>query len=162
MSSLIYNAELMQHYHQPSGWVDELTLGQRHNIENSHCGDELKIGTLIESNHLLDIEFCGECCAVCRASSSILYQNLFNQPINDALSKIMAVEKWLLDEGERPNFMGPLAILEKNYIRRQCAQLPWEGIRNSIINQMKLAPVENKTGEVTECRNYTELCVLAH
>lgn len=141
MSSELYNAELMEHHRSPLGWPAVCQLERKQTIKNIHCGDELHIGIEVRDNKISQIEFSGDCCAVCRASSSILYANLQDCQLNEAIMLISDSKKWFAGAGKMPIHLSPLRMLENNVIRRQCAELSWQGVEQALAqfhNQRKL------------------------
>lgn len=132
MENPLYTKQLMQHHQNPQGWVEQLNTPLHRLESNAFCGDELLVGLEAESNRLSQIQFTGECCAVCRASSSLLHNYLIGSPIELSEQKVDAVIAAIQQESALPEALAPLQVIQQFPIRAQCARLPWLAIKKLI------------------------------
>ncbi len=132
MENPLYTRQLMQHHQNPQGWVEQLNTPLHRTESNAFCGDEIWVGLETESSRVSKIQFSGECCAVCRASSSLLHSYLIDTPIEFTEQKIDSVIAAIQQASTLPEVLAPLKVIQQFPIRAQCARLPWLAVKKLI------------------------------
>lgn len=115
----IYRQQILEHYKHPQHWGQLELPNKEAEVDNPTCGDRIEVDIAIKNNHIEDLAFQGEGCAICIASSSILGDLLIGQPISKA--KTFPKEKLLSELGIDP---GPT--------RLKCALLPLEAAAKAL------------------------------
>ncbi len=98
---------------------------------NPLCGDKIQVYLVVEGDVIKAVQFEAACCAICKASASIMTETLIGKSIaaghrafarvSELLSTDQSIEADLAEDGE----MAALAGVRKFPARIKCATLPW-------------------------------------
>lgn len=135
--SEIYQEILLTHNESPNnfGKLPDATHYSRG--DNPICGDEIAVYVNVAGGKIAAISFYGEGCAICRASGSLMTEQLKNMDVDEAVSfcknfiKILSDENVEVNEGD----FGELRVLfgVRNLpARLKCATLAWHAFLSAI------------------------------
>jgi nitrogen fixation protein NifU and related proteins len=81
----LYQEEILEHYHEPhnSGRLDNPT--HEHCANNPTCGDKICVTIDIINDHINDINFTGDGCAISQAATSMITDEIKGKEISYAL-----------------------------------------------------------------------------
>ena len=136
MEHQLYNEQLKQHNRHPVGWTEQLNADYLSTQENHFCGDEITLGINITSasdlasTKIALLEFSGECCAICRASASIMCQSLEQKTLTEVKRTIGQFNDALQNQIDFPSELSALSLIKQYPVRAQCARLPWQALQN--------------------------------
>ncbi|MBO1256158.1 SUF system NifU family Fe-S cluster assembly protein [Alteromonas sp. 5E99-2] len=134
MSNKEHQAILMEHYKSPHGLG---VINEKHTVGkgvNSLCGDEIRVGVVVENNTITDIKFEARACSICIASSSIMTQILTNKKtseVNSFYEELLDILKKNDVSAESHRLLIPLSNISKMPSRHKCALLSWEALRDA-------------------------------
>ncbi|WP_286234778.1 Fe-S cluster assembly sulfur transfer protein SufU [Thalassotalea sediminis] len=129
----LYQEALLTHHKNPVGFEKTIPISASHSGVNPACGDEITVEVSIDRHEtnlfIKDIAFHGDSCAICRASASIMCQEVSQETVADAkvlaqqLTGVLVTNIALI--GELAEQFSPLLTVQQFPIRKQCALLPW-------------------------------------
>ena len=128
----IYQHALLLHHKNPVGFNHVIKVDAHASGENAACGDEIMLQIHIEHHHIKDIAFQGDSCAICRASASMLCQDLALGSLTMALTKVSQIKASLQGKSNFSEITAPLSAVAQYPIRLQCALLPWTTLEKAI------------------------------
>lgn len=131
----IYQEVVLDHCRNPKNYGIKKTTHQ-HTIDNPLCGDQVTIGILVEDGQISQISFVCECCAICKASASIMTEVVKGQSLKQVPDLYKSV--YLLfakgeDSTETPEMLAPLKVVAEWPNRVKCAMLPWNGVLKLVL-----------------------------
>ena len=132
---------IMQHYMQPEHKkvVTDQTY-RKVNTNNASCIDNLDLYVKIEDDHIVDICFSGEACAISTSSTSIMIHNLIGKSVLEAKEYIQQFENMLEEKEYQPDVLQEAIVYQEIYKqgnRKHCAYLPYEGIKKIILSYLE-------------------------
>lgn len=129
---------ILDNYSNPSNYGKALDSSyDEFNTKSESCIDNLNFYIKIEDNIIKDLRFEGEGCAISKASSSILTDNLINSNISDAIKYIDEFEKMINQEEYNEEKLKDACCfcdIYKQGNRKNCAYLPYKGLRKYLEN----------------------------
>lgn len=132
---------IMDHYSNPKNRVrTEDPDYIKFNTSNSSCIDNLDIYLKIKNNIIDDIVFDGEACAISISSTSIMITNLIGKTVDEALIYIENFENMIDEEPYDKNIMNEALVYDDIYKqsnRKNCAVLPYKGIKKALLDFKK-------------------------
>jgi nitrogen fixation NifU-like protein len=134
----LYQDLIIDHGTKPRNFVEMPNCSCSAEGYNPLCGDKLKIFIMLDQQHqhIQQLTFIGQGCAISTASASILTQELQGIEVSQAL-QISNNFKDILVEGANNNLDGKLAMLAnvKKYPSRiKCAMLAWYALNDALKN----------------------------
>lgn len=138
----LYQEVILDHNRKPRNY-GQLDPASHHAIgHNPLCGDRLDITLQLENDHINNIAFQGDSCAICKASASMMTTAVKGKSRDDAEILIqefreLATGKLDLDQ---PHHLGRLTVfsgIRDLPTRVKCAILPWHTLHaalNAIAN----------------------------
>ncbi|HLP81996.1 MAG TPA: SUF system NifU family Fe-S cluster assembly protein [Nitrosomonas sp.] len=138
----LYQEVILDHNRKPRNY-GQLDPASHHAIgHNPLCGDRLDITLQLENDHINNIAFQGDSCAICKASASMMTTAVKGKSRDDAETLIqefreLATGKLDLDQ---PHHLGRLTVfsgIRDLPTRVKCAILPWHTLHaalNAIAN----------------------------
>lgn len=125
----LYQQAMLAHHKAPIGFENKITATHSQQGVNPACGDEIEVQLQIVDSKVVELAFHGDSCAICRASASIMCQQLKEMNLSDtqALSQqlISLLNNDISMIGELAKSFEPLITVQKFPVRKQCALLPW-------------------------------------
>lgn len=127
----LYEEIILQHHRNPHNHGPLATATHRGDGRNPLCGDEIHLDIEIgPANRVERIQFQDKACAVCRASASILTQQLVGctteQAVQRAEQLVATVRGKAGLEGPADPELQAVAAVRRYPARATCAALPWE------------------------------------
>lgn len=110
------------------------------NTSNSSCIDNLDIYLKIKNNIIDDIVFDGEACAISISSTSIMITNLIGKTVDEALVYIENFENMIDEKSYDKDIMNEALVYDDIYKqsnRKNCAVLPYKGIKKALLDFKK-------------------------
>lgn len=131
----LYQSVIMKHSRSPLGATP--IENPTHVAEgfNPICGDRISLGIYVENSKISKIGFVAQCCALCRASASVMAGALEASDLTKAHELIVQFERMLA--GDSFILSGDAAAFEcvKEYpARSKCVLLPWKTMSATIAN----------------------------
>jgi len=105
---------------------------------NPLCGDKITVYLKLDSGVISAIQFEAACCAICKASASIMCDLLMGQTLDNGTAVYSRVNELLTAEQAPPVDLaedGEIAALSgvrKFPARIKCATLPWHTYRSAL------------------------------
>lgn len=115
----IYREKLLDHYQNPRNFGKKIAADASFEVENTNCGDKVKISLQVEDQIIKDVSYQAEGCAIAIAAASIFSEYLIGKKIEKVVK--MDIDK-LLD------------ILEVTLTisRIKCAAISLEATQNAL------------------------------
>ncbi|MDO6426387.1 SUF system NifU family Fe-S cluster assembly protein [Thalassotalea sp. 1_MG-2023] len=140
----LYQTALLAHHKQPIGFEVAINADASHEGVNPACGDEITVSCEIKHQHeasvITAIAFHGDSCAICRASASIMCQEVQGKTLveTQVMSRQLtgALSTNISMIGELAEQFSPLLMIQQFPVRKQCALLPW----NTLMETLKCLP----------------------
>lgn len=132
MNESIYQSALLAHHKSPVGFQDVFAANVCKTGHNPACGDEIEVSIKLDEHSILAISFDGESCAICRASASIMCQQIQQLDIKETVQLIKGIEQKFQRKSEFNEGFEPLNAVHKFPIRVQCALLPWRTLNECL------------------------------
>lgn len=124
----LYQELIIDHSRAPKNYGS--LQGRTHHAhgDNPLCGDTVDIDVHISEEHIKDIAFSGDGCAIAKASASLMTEGVKGKSIEDALKIFASFHAMLVLESNETQNLGKLAALKgvrQFPIRVKCATLCW-------------------------------------
>lgn len=129
-SQHLYQQALLAHHKKPTGFNEDINANYQRDGFNSACGDEITLSIRLNNGMIEQGAFSGESCAICRASASILCQQLDQVSITNYRKLSAQLRYSLLGKQDFPLAFLPLSPVAKLPVRQQCALLAWQTLDN--------------------------------
>ncbi|OIO93198.1 MAG: SUF system NifU family Fe-S cluster assembly protein [Anaerolineae bacterium CG2_30_64_16] len=115
----LYAEEILDHYKHPRhfGHLDDPTM--TYHDTNPFCGDEITLELRIEDDHVVDVAFTGQGCAISRAAASMMSEEIIGMPLDE-------LRRW-----DKENITDLLGI-EVGPVRIKCALLPLKALKAAV------------------------------
>ncbi|WP_440873892.1 Fe-S cluster assembly sulfur transfer protein SufU [Thalassotalea sp. PLHSN55] len=131
-TTALYQQAMLTHHQTPIGFEKVIKVDQQQLGENAFCGDEINLMISCDHQHISDIAFSGDSCAICRASASILCQSILGLSFHQAFNFIKQTSQALINKDTLVNSLAPLNGVKQYPVRLQCALLPWQTLTTLI------------------------------
>ena len=102
----LYQQALLEHHKNPIGFDKAVATTHSQQGVNPACGDEITVNCEVQGEHIVDIGFEGDSCAICRASASLMNLNLAGQSLDSCFQLIHSVNSMFSQE---VSFVGDMA-----------------------------------------------------
>lgn len=137
----LYQEVILEHSRRPRNYGALEEADGRAMGHNASCGDSVAVAVCLEEKRLRTIRFCGEGCAISRASASLMASSIEGLECIEALRRIDGTIR-ALGGGELVD-LGPCTVLlgvRKFPMRIKCATLPWHALREALANATQSLP----------------------
>ena len=128
--SALYQQALLAHHQSPVGFNLDIKFDSAKSGHNPACGDEITVKVAATDGVITDIAFDGDSCAICRASASIMCEQLDVTSLAQAKNIADKLVTGLESKENLDDLLGdayaPLNAVASFPIRAQCALLPWQ------------------------------------
>jgi len=136
-SKQLYQEVILDHNRKPRNWGMLADATHKAEGHNPLCGDHIVLTLKLEGDTVDAVNFQGESCAICKASSSMMTTTVKGKSRSDAEQLVrefrdMAVGK--LDTS-RPHHLGRLTVfagVRDLPTRVKCAILPWHTLHAAL------------------------------
>lgn len=131
---------ILKHYQNPvhRGLISDEKY-RKANTSNESCIDEVHLMAKIENDHIVDLRFDGEACAMCTSSTSLMIQTLIGKTIEEAEVILNQFEAMIEGEKYDAKILEDTIVyddISKQPNRKKCVLLPWWGLEK-ILNEEK-------------------------
>ena len=132
-----YQDIIMRHAKNPISWGEMPDPDHRASGTNPLCGDSVDFFGKIGPKGDLTLSFASQGCALCRASASILLDEVNGKPvaqIAEIFDQLMPMFRGLKMVGSPPwsESVAALSDMRRYPSRLSCVLLPWETLQNMI------------------------------
>lgn len=134
--AMLYQQALLQHHKNPVGFNQVINFSHQAQGSNAACGDEITLQLEYTGDKITALAFHGDSCAICRASASILCQQLPGISVKQADEQIMNILAGLEGQQDFLQEAEALMAVSQYPVRKQCALLPWTALKE-IISQLQ-------------------------
>ncbi|NMP30905.1 SUF system NifU family Fe-S cluster assembly protein [Thalassotalea sp. M1531] len=132
MQTTLYQQALLSHHQNPTGFQHNIKPSAESDGYNPACGDEITVKISTEKNTITGISFEGESCAICRASASIMCQQVSSLSDVQAKESIALIESSFAQKVPFAEALSPLNGVFDFPVRQQCALLPWQTLKQCL------------------------------
>lgn len=140
----LYQSVVLEHNRAPRGY-GELS-GATHSAEgfNPICGDKVTVQVTITSNVVSDVMFTAQCCALCRASASVMASIIPKNSVEAAKSLVSVFEGLLRGESATASKLldsdaKAFFAIKEFPARAKCVLLPWRTLHASLSDQQAVS-----------------------
>ncbi len=132
---------IMEHYQNPRNKKEcQDNTYEKVNTNNESCIDNIDLYIKVEDNVIKDICFNGEACAISTSSCSIMITNLIGKTIEEAKEYIQNFENMINEAPYEEDLLKEALAYNEVYKqnnRKNCALLPYKGIKKALENLEK-------------------------
>ncbi|SEM92173.1 Fe-S cluster assembly sulfur transfer protein SufU [Nitrosomonas marina] len=133
----LYQEVILDHNRKPRNYGTLDHANHKAVGHNPLCGDHLDITLQLEEDHIKQIAFHGESCAICKASASMMTTAVKGKTRSDAETLIQEFREMTLGELdlEGPHHLGRLTVfsgIRDLPTRVKCAILPWHTLHAAL------------------------------
>jgi nitrogen fixation NifU-like protein len=142
----LYQEVILDHGRQPRNCrvIEGVHKADGH---NPLCGDRLTVYVRIEQDVIVDVSFQGTGCAICKASASLMTQNVSGKTVTDAQTLSDRLQSMLAMPPGRPvDQLGTLTALAgvRHFpFRIKCALLAWHVLRGAVSGHDEVVSTES-------------------
>ncbi|MFT3900125.1 MAG: SUF system NifU family Fe-S cluster assembly protein [Gordonia sp. (in: high G+C Gram-positive bacteria)] len=154
----MYQDVILDHYKHPHGrGLRDPYDAEVHHV-NPTCGDEvtLRVELSADGDEVADISYDGQGCSISQASTSVLYDQVVGQPVDEALKILDSFNAMMTsrgtDEGDDEIIGDGIAFagVSKYPARVKCALLGWMAFKDALSRAVDDAPEQKvREGELT-------------
>ena len=130
----LYQAIILDHNKRPRHYGALADATHQAEGYNPLCGDRVQLYLKVDNNRIEAIQFEAASCAICKASASIMTQQLEGKTLDEAAALQDTVQALLTDAAEGGEAHGDLVALQgvrQFPARIKCATLPWHTCRDA-------------------------------
>lgn len=144
----LYQEVILDHNRKPRNY-GQLDPASHHAIgHNPLCGDRLDITLQLDNDHINNIAFQGESCAICKASASMMTTAVKGKSRDDAETLIQEFRELATGKLDitHPHHLGRLTVfsgIRDLPTRVKCAILPWHTL-HAALNAIANTSTENQ------------------
>ncbi len=144
----LYQQVIVDHSKRPQNFGPLPEANHHAEGHNPLCGDRITVHVLTEGDHIKDIHFEGNGCAISTASASMMTQAVKGMSLEDSKRlfnsfRDLVTQETPEDEIER---LGKLAVftgVREFPMRVKCATLAWHTLQNALLgNEKKVVSTE--------------------
>ncbi|SES72672.1 nitrogen fixation protein NifU [Nitrosomonas marina] len=133
----LYQEVILDHNRKPRNYGTLEHASHKAVGHNPLCGDHLDITLQLKDDHINQIAFHGESCAICKASASMMTTAVKGKTRSDAETLIQEFREMTLGELdlESPHHLGRLTVfsgIRDLPTRVKCAILPWHTLHAAL------------------------------
>lgn len=132
----LYQAIILDHNKRPRQYGALANATHQAEGFNPLCGDKVQVYLKIHDSRIEAIRFESAACAICKASASMMTQQLLGKTLDEAGKLEDKVHLLLSEDSEAGESAGDLISLKgvrKFPARIKCATLPWHTLRDAIL-----------------------------
>ncbi|MGB0743364.1 MAG: Fe-S cluster assembly sulfur transfer protein SufU [Opitutales bacterium] len=136
----LYQSIILDHNKRPRNYGALPDATHQAEGYNPLCGDKVNVYLNIENAVIRDIQFESASCAICKASASIMAQELKGKNLSQALALQEKVQLFISEEfviSDEDSDLVSLQGLRKFPARINCATLPWNTFLNAVHAQVE-------------------------
>lgn len=149
----MYQEVILDHYKHPQGRGLRDPFGAEVHHVNPTCGDEvtLRVQLSDDGEKVTDVSYDGQGCSISQASTSVLFEQLVGQNVQEALATVDAFNQMMTSRGTvdgDEEVIGDgvaFAGVSKYPARVKCALLGWMAFKDALAQTVvnREAPADN-------------------
>ncbi|ETD31923.1 MULTISPECIES: Fe-S cluster assembly sulfur transfer protein SufU [Williamsia] len=149
----MYQEVILDHYKHPQGRGLRDPFGAEVHHVNPTCGDEvtLRVQLSDDGDKITDVSYDGQGCSISQASTSVLFEQLVGQNVQEALATVDAFNQMMTSRGTvdgDEEVIGDgiaFAGVSKYPARVKCALLGWMAFKDALAQTVvnREAPADN-------------------
>jgi nitrogen fixation NifU-like protein len=155
----MYQEVILDHYKHPQGRGLRDPFGAEVHHVNPTCGDEvtLRVQLSDDGDKITDVSYDGQGCSISQASTSVLFEQLVGQNVQEALATVDAFNQMMTSRGTvdgDEEVIGDgvaFAGVSKYPARVKCALLGWmafkDALAQTVVNRETPADNNNSARE---------------
>ena len=134
----LYQEVILDHHRAPRNYGTLAGANRRAHGHNPLCGDRLSLSLRIDGDHIEDVRFEGQGCAISRASASLMTDAVKGRRLEDVqalFERFHAMVTAAPDTAVDDEGMGKLAALagvRQFPVRVKCASLAWHTLQAAL------------------------------
>ena len=140
----LYQSIILEHNKRPSNYGHLASATHTAEGFNPLCGDKCTVHLNVVDQSIEAIKFEAACCAICKASASMMTNALLGKSLAEAEKFTLRVDRILSDDNiDDLESDGDLVSLNgvKNFPARvKCASLPWRTYQAAISQKSRAVP----------------------
>lgn len=134
----LYQKALLAHHKTPVGFELDIQVTDELDGHNAACGDDITVQVNFSGSVITQSAFSGDSCAICRASASIMCQQLQQMSIEGFEELYAQLLAGLNGEQVFAKVFLPLSPIAQYPVRQQCALLPWQTLNKLLTTHKEL------------------------
>lgn len=143
----MYQDVILDHYKHPHGRGLRDPFGAQVHHVNPTCGDEvtLRVALSDDGERIADVSYDGQGCSISQASTSVLYDQIVGQSVDEALATIDSFNTMMTSRGTQTgdeDVIGDgiaFAGVSKYPARVKCALLGWMAFKDALAQTVDAA-----------------------
>ncbi len=147
----MYQDVILDHYKHPHGRGLRDGFGAEVHHVNPTCGDEvtLRVRLSADGNTVDDVSYEGQGCSISQASTSVLYDQIVGNSVDDALATVASFNTMITsrgsDEGDEDVIGDGVALagVSKYPARVKCALLGWMAFKDALAQSVEARESES-------------------
>jgi nitrogen fixation NifU-like protein len=155
----MYQEVILDHYKHPQGRGLRDPFGAEVHHVNPTCGDEvtLRVQVSDDGGKVTDVSYDGQGCSISQASTSVLFEQLVGQSVEEALATVDAFNQMMTSRGTvtgDEEIIGDgiaFAGVSKYPARVKCALLGWmafkDALAQTVVNKETQTNTDNSARE---------------
>lgn len=139
----LYKEIILRHYKSPHNYGSLESANLRITGDNPSCGDQIELQVQTDGQHITDLRFRGQGCAISQASASLMTDLVKGKTWQEALELERKFKSMILDGAPPAPELGDLAALSgvhKLAARVKCAILAWNALEQAAQEARRAAP----------------------
>ncbi len=128
----LYQEVILDHNKKPRNFGGLAAANRKAEGHNPVCGDHISLSLQVaDDGRIENIAFQGQCCAICKASASLMTTNVKGKTVAEAetlIQEFRAMATGKLDTQTQQHHLGRLSVfagVSELPSRVKCAILPW-------------------------------------
>jgi len=130
----LYKEIILRHYKSPHNYGPLETANVRVMGDNPSCGDQIELQVETDGEHIANLRFRGQGCAISQASASLMTDLVKGKTWEQALALEQQFKAMIVDGAAPTPELGDLAALSgvhKLAARVKCATLAWNALEQA-------------------------------
>ncbi len=133
----LYQQVILEHYKKPRHRGKTSPVHRHQRGHNPSCGDTIDLTVQLdpEGDHIEDVKFEGEGCAISISSADLMADAMRGKSIAEALEMIQRFQTMMKGEAEFPKEMRKLNVMQgvaQFPVRIKCATLTWHTLKAAL------------------------------
>jgi nitrogen fixation protein NifU and related proteins len=144
----LYQQVILERYKKPRNRGKTSPIDRYQKGHNPSCGDTIELTLQLKDDHIQDVKFEGEGCAIAMASVDLMADALRGKPTAEALEMVQRFQSMMKGEAEFPQDLRKLNVMQgvsQFPVRIKCANLSWHTLKAAL----EMAPTAQADGFVS-------------
>jgi nitrogen fixation protein NifU and related proteins len=130
MSDELYQKAILEHARRPAALPEG--ADRRASVDNPFCGDAVTVAARLEGGRIADVGYEADGCAIAKASASMMVSAVRGLDAAEVAALFARLTALLDGEALSLGELDALSGVARFPVRRRCATLPWEALRDAI------------------------------